>query len=261
MSDPLLTVFAVDVGCPTGADHLAERARVLLPSWTGSRDDSPEDLAIRLRDSRLFGMFASSIVGDEAIQESARLAVAEHAFDLLPVPRAEGDVILVESRAPPHLFALARFLGEHRRLTILHLMHLLFAVFLDRPLVTNADRPTRTSVLQSVVAHPEAPEPVRVLLATLLLASLPEPEAHASLRAVLRGDAPASLKRALAAIASAPDGGVDALVRIARDEGLLPPGPDDPLPPSALASIPRLPARLAALGRRWLREDAGRPSP
>ena len=252
MVDPLRQVFAEDLRRPEDADILAARARGLLPTLTGSQDDSPEDMAVRLRDPRIFGTFVGLLLPEEGIGPSAKIALAEHAFDLLPLPGSEGDVILVGSRAPPRLLALAGFLSDEGRLTVLHVMHVLFAVFLDPSLVTNVDRRTRTRLLESVVAQSETSEPVRLLYAGLHVASVPEAEAHATLERLLRGGAPDSLKRVLAGVVAAADGGAAQLVAIAREEGLLASGAGRPLSSSELASVPRMPARLAALGRRWL---------
>src|SRR3970040_2453316 len=125
MVDYLRQVFAEDLRRPEDADILAARARGLLPTLTGSQDDSPEDMAVRLRDPRIFGTFVCLLLPEEGIGPAAKIALAEHAFALLPLPGSEGDVILVGSRAPPRLLALAGFLSDEGRLNVLHVMHVL----------------------------------------------------------------------------------------------------------------------------------------
>jgi hypothetical protein len=215
-------------------------------------EESPEDLVLRLRDPRTFGTFAVALLSERDLQSGTKILLAEHAFDLLPLPRGEADVVLVESRAPPRLLDLASFLAAEDRLTVLHVMHLLFAVFLDRSLVTNVERHPRSTVLRAVVGNEETPERIRALYAAIHLAAVPEPEAHRAFQDFLKGGASDSLKRILVTIASSEDGGRRALAEIASQEGLFPGGGDPSRSPSVAANIPRLPERLAAPARRWL---------
>lgn len=258
MADALAEAFRSEIPCdaPTAA-LLAALARERLASLGGGAEDSDADLIVRLRDPRVFGRFAETVLEDRRAGPGARDAVLEHVFDLLPLPRSEGELIEVESRAPPRLLTLARSLAEGDGLTVLHVMHLVYALFLDRSLVANVPQATRSALYRSVLGVAEAGEDLRVLYACLHLAAVQEAEAASEFRATLRARSlPPSLRRALAVAAAAEDGGRSALTAVAQREGLLPNDLGEDLGPIVLANIPRLPPRLAASGRKYLRRDA-----
>jgi len=246
--------FRLEMGCSEEeARRLADAARQRVPEIARTSEDSDEDLLLRLRDPRIFGAYVDSLLADRSLPEALRISLAERVFDLLPLPRTEGEVILVEARAPQGLLALAAFLVRAEALTVLHALHLVYAVFLDRRLLMNVDRRTRSVVLWRILEGTEPGLGLRTLYACLHLATVPESEAHGELRRLLRShDVPEEVKASLARIVASEDGGVAALTRLAVDEGLLPPDVEDVHSPEVVANIPRLPARLAALGRRWL---------
>lgn len=255
VADFLAESLRADLQCNVStAAALAALARTRLPPITGSTEDSDEDLVQRLRDPRAFGEFAAALIEAREIGADVCEILADRAFDLLPLPRSEGDLIVVEVRAPRRLLSLARCVVEAGRLTVLHAMHLVFAVFLDRRIVRDAKRTDRSFVLAAVLDLAEAGASLRALYAALHLAGVPEPEAHAELRRVLKSNADAAIKTALARAATADDGGVAILLQIAREEGLVPADWTDPSAPEAIANFPRLPPRLRALGQRWLKE-------
>lgn len=233
---------------------LASLAREDASRVGGTPEDSDEDLVLRLRDPRTFGAFVESVSADRRVDPAVREALVEHVFDLLPLPRTEGEVIAVESRAPRHLIAFAAFLDAADELSLLHVMHLVYAVFLDRSLVIEVPRRTRSAVLRAVVSEKGGDEALRVLYACLSLASVPGLEAASELRWILRKTSvPVGLRRDLARIAAAEDGGRSALTRIAQQQGLIPGDLRDPETPEILANIPRLAERLSALGLRFLK--------
>lgn len=254
MADGLADAFRSEIPCEASvAALLATLAREQLPRLGGGPEDSDEDLVLRLRDPRTFGLFAESVLDDPRVGPTARDALVEHVFDLLPLPHSEGDVIDVESRAPPRLFALAARLAEAEGLTVLHVMHLVYALFLDRSLPMNVPRSTRSALYRAVLGQRDAAESLRVLYAGLHLAALPEPEALGEFRKTLRSRAhPPGLLRSLAAAVASDDGGRAALAGLAQGEGLLPPDLRDAQAPTILANIPRLPDRLGAVARKYL---------
>jgi hypothetical protein len=254
VADALADAFRAELPCDaTVAAALAARARERLPRMAGSPDDTDEDLVLRLRDPRVFGAFVEALLTEPDLPGSVRRALVEHVFDLLPLPRTEGEVIEVQSRAPPHLLTLATVLTEADGLTVLHIMHLVYAVFLDRSLVTGVPRRVRSALVHSVLAESEAEEGLRALYAALDLSAVPESEAASELRRLL-GDVtvPATLRQLVASLAAADDGGRSELTRWAQKQGLLPADLEDPQSPEVLANIPRLPGRLADTGRRYL---------
>lgn len=254
MPDALVESFRVDLRCDASvAARLAGLARDRVPRIAGTPEDSDEDTVLRLREPRVFGAFAGALIEDASLPHALRVAVAERVFDLLPLPRAERDVILVESRAPRGLLAIAGFLGDAGALTVLHVMHLVFAVFLDRGIVREADRKVRNAVLARVLAYEEANPSLRVLYAAMHLAAVSDAEAHRAFRGILRvrgiDDA---VKSRLARAAASEDGGVAYLLSLTRDEGLVPSELTDDTAPEVIANIPRLPPRVRAPASRWL---------
>ena len=257
MADVLEEAFLSDLGCTAQqAQVLASFARERR-SILGAEEDTEEDLLVRLRDPVVFGAFAGSVVKDPQLPARLRQSVAEHAFDLLPLPRSEGDVFLVAGRAPRRLLDLASFLHNQEAFTVLHAMHLLYAVFLDRSLLVAVDPSVRTSVLDDVVHSREASESMRLLYAALCLASVEEGEARRTLAHVLRSRSLSSeLRVRLARIVASEDGGVVALVELGQEEGLLPEDMSAPDSPPILANIPRMPGSLVPFARRWLKRHA-----
>lgn len=262
-ADPLEDLFRSGIGCPAGdARALAAAARLRVPRLAGGADDTEEDLVFRLGDPRTFGEFVAPLLGDGRLARATRTALAERAFDLLDLPRHEGEVFAVETRAPPHLLAIADFLGASESFTILHALHLVYSVFLDRGLLTAVDRGTRERVLRCVLAERGANPGLRTLYACMHLAAMPPKEALETAAVVLddRG-LDRAVRSSLAETAAAEDGGAARLRRIAQDEGLLPRSPRGTDDLAAIANVPRVPGAVAAAARGWLAEDAGRRPP
>lgn len=257
MADSLTESFRVDLGCDAGtAARLAALARSRVLGIGGTDEDTDEDLVQRLRDPRIFGEFVVPLLADREIADGLQAVLAERVFDLLPLPRSEGDVILVEVRAPRQLLSIARHLSDAGGLTVLHVMHLVYAIFLDRGIVASATHDERSAVLRAVLDQTGASSALRALYAAMHLAAVPEPEAYREFRAILRREGDHGMKADLARATIAGDGGTSDLLRIARDEQLVAADWTDPSSPEVVANIPRLPPRLRALGRRWLAKTA-----
>lgn len=256
VGDALVDALRSELPCnERDAIILAELARSRVPRIVGTAEDSDEDLVMRLRDPQIFGAFAEAVLEDPQIASALRSNVVEHAFDLIPLPRTEGEVIMVASRGPPRLLTLTAYLAETHGLTVLHVMHLVYAVFLDRSLVTNVPRAIRSFVLQAVAKQTDSNEGLRLFYAGLHLSEIPRPEARAQLQTILRMDSvPETLRRTLASLAASEDGGRAWLLRLAQAEGLLPADVGEPQSPAILANIPRLPEQLGAVGRRYLQQ-------
>lgn len=257
MADALAQAFQSEIPCDASmASLLASLAREHLASLGGGIEDTDADVTLRLRDPRAFGRFVEAVLDDRRAGPSVRDAVLEHVFDLLPLPRSEGDLIEVESRAPPRLLALALRLAESEGLTVLHVMHLVYAVFLDRSLVMRVPQSTRSALYRAVLGVAEASENLRVLYAGLYLAAVPEEEAVSEVRATMRSRTlRPSLLHSLAAVAASEDGGQAALTVLAQQEGLLPSDLGEAQAPTIVANIPRLPARLASAGEKYLKRN------
>ena len=258
MGDPLADALRSEIPCEASvATLLASLVRAHRARLGGGPEDTAEDLILRLRDPRAFGAFAQVVLDDDRVPPPTRLAVVEHVFDLLPLPQSEGELFDVEARAPPRLLALAADLAESGDLGVLQVMHLVYAVFLDRSLFRNVTKLVRSTLYRAILAQEDASEDLRALYACLHLAAIPEPEAAAEFRRTLRFKGlPSSLRRVLALAASSADGGRSLLASLAQREGLLPGDRLDAGAPVILANIPRLPERFAATGRRYLERRA-----
>ncbi len=254
MASPLVDALRSELPCSEAVAYtLAELARDHVPRIARSSEDSEEDLVLRLRDPRLFGAFVASVEDDARVSSATRLLLIEHIFDLMPLPRSEGEVIAVETRAPRSLLSFAAALGSSTGLSVLHVMHLVYAVFLDRSLVSAVPRQTRSAVLRAVVSEGGSGEGLRLLYAGLHLASVSTSEAAGELRRVLTDPrVPMGIRQSLAAMAASEDGGRVLLTKLAQREGLIPEATEDAQGPSLLASIPRLPERLREAGRGFL---------
>jgi hypothetical protein len=259
VASPLVESFQSELPCrePIAA-LLAGLARANVPRLVGSIEDSDEDLVLRLRDPRVFGEFVESVEDDVRVPASTRSALIEHVFDLLPLPRTEGEVIAVETRAPRHLLSFAAALVAADELSVLHVMHLVYAVFLDRSLLLQVPQDVRSSVLRAILVGRAIGEPLKVLYAAIHLSSVRASEAAEELGRILaESSVPMSERRSLATLAAAEDGGQVQLTQMAQREGLIPENLDDPQGPSILASIPRLPEALRSASLRFLERSDG----
>ena len=249
-ADPLADAFQHDLRCRSrDAARLAARAR---RAHIGGAEDSVEDLVVRLQDPRTFGDFAANAVRDRRLADTTRLRLAERAFDLLPLPDTEAEVLVVEGRAPPSLLRLIEFLGSRRALTPLHVLHLVYAVFLDRSLVAAVPPRVRARALLRVAGAAQGAEKAVLLYAAMHLAAVSPVEGAATLRHILNSrGVPEGVKRSLSDLAASSDGGMAAWTRLAQAEALLA-GDVAPESPAGIANAPRLPERVQAIARRWL---------
>jgi len=237
-------------------DAVAEHQRSLDPSANAS-ELSDEDVVSRLQDPRAFGHFARR-VHDARVSREVKLAVAERAFDLIPIPTSEHAAFRVEERTPPGLLRLVRFLLENEAFSVLHLLHLIYAAFLDAGVLREADRQTRTWVLMAIVAREELPDTQRLLAAYQFLAAMAPRDAAAAFDAIAKARfvSPA-VRTGLAAALSGSDGGRSWFAAVAVQQGLLPPG--DGSEASRLefeARVPALPENVSARARKWLERHA-----
>lgn len=243
-------------------DAVADHQRTLDPRATAA-DLSDEDVLARLQEPRAFGLFARRVI-DSRVSREVKIAVAERAFDLIPLPASEFDAFPAADRTPPSLLRLARFLLENGAFTVLHLLHLVYAAFLDLSVVRAANRTTRSWVLMAIVAREELPPVMRLLLAFQFFAAMPPRDAASALEAVFRARfVDGGTKTGLATIASASDGGRAWFAATAVQEGLLPPSTDSKASEIEFAArVPAIPDSVQVRARKWLVEHAeksGRP--
>lgn len=242
MAGPLESFFLHDVKCSAeDLERVAAEARERMPEISGSPDDVDEDLVVRLRDARAFGTFVVPLLEDRAISGTTHRALAAYAFDLLPIPRDEREAFLVAARAPPGLLAIASSLGSD--LTTEYVLHLVYAVYLDRSLVTIASEVVRRAVLHAILGSGER---LAALYATMHLAAVPEDEGARTLRAVLKSsEVPSPTKRRLRQVVV---GGPEQWLELAQEEGLLPQdlAVDDP---GTIANTPHVPESVRRAAR------------
>ena len=241
-------------------DAVAEFQRSLDPGARAS-ELSDEDVISRLQDPRPFGLFAHRVL-DARVSREAKIAVAERAFDLIPIPATEHIAFPVEERTPPALLRIVKYLLENESFTVLHLLHLIYASFLDPKVLQDADRRTRTWVLLAIMVREELPETPRLLAAFQFLASMAPRDAAAAFDGILKARFVSSTVRSgLAAAASGSDGGRTWFAAVATEEGLLP--PMDASGAGALefeARVPALPENVRGRARRWLERHPARSS-
>lgn len=251
--DALTASFIEDLGCiAADGERLAVLARERRASFGGTSEDGDEDLIVRLRDARAFGAFAGDLLGDGLLAAEARTAIAGRVFDLLSLPRSEDEAFAVELRAPPNLLAFARHLVLSDAFTPLHLLHLVYAVFLDRGLVAAVEPDVRSEVLAHVASSAPPDDPVSALYVSLHLSAVDEAEAVMELRELLESRTVRWPFKRLVARVVAPDvHGVAAWVRLAQDEGLLPQDLD-PQDHSIHANLPRMHAAFLSMVAKWI---------
>jgi len=220
---------------------------------------SDEDVIARLLDPRAFGLFARRVL-DARVSREVKIGVAERAFDLIPIPATEHAAIRVEERTPPGLLRIVRFLLENEAFTVLHLLHLVYAAFLDPALLRTADRTTRTWVLMAIVAREELPETSRLIAAFQLLAAMAPRDAASAFDAIgkARHVSP-TVRTGLAVAASGSDGGRSWFAAVAVQEGLLPPSGDSEASRMEFeARVPALPEGVRSRALRWLERNASK---
>jgi hypothetical protein len=251
--DVLAAMFTEEFGCAAAdGERLAVLARERRASFGGTSEDGEEDLMVRLREPRAFGAFAGEFIEDGSLAERTRVAMAGRVFDLLSLPRSEDEAFSVDMRAPPNLLVFARHLARADEFTPLHLLHLVYAVFLDRGLVAAVDVEVRSAVLEDVAAAASPDDRVSALYVSLHLSAVEEPEAMEELRTLLESGAVRwPFKRLVAGVVAPDVRGVAAWVQLAQDEGLLPSGLD-PQDPSIHANLPRMHTAFAPLVARWI---------
>ena len=230
-------------------DAVADFQRSLDPRAEAS-DLSDEDVIARLRDPRAFGLFARRVL-DSRVSREAKIAVAERTFDLIPIPASDRVAFPVEERTPPGLLRIARYLLENEAFTILHLLHLVYAAFLDPRILREGDRRTRTWVLMAVMSREELPDTARLLAAFQFLAAMSPRDAASAFHGIAgaRFVSP-TLRAGLAAAASGSDGGRAWFAAVAVQEGLVPRSGLTEV--EAAARVPAMPEVVRERALEWL---------
>ena len=233
-------------------DAVAEYQRSLDPAAEAA-ELSDDDVVSRLQDPRAFGLFARR-VHDARVSREVKIAVADRAFDLIPIPASEHDAFPVAERTPPGLLRIVRFLLENESFSVLHLLHLIYAAFLDPEVLRSADRQTRTWVLMAIVAREELPETQRLIAAFQFLAAMVPRDAAAAFDGIVKAKhvSPA-VRTGLAAALSGSDGGRAWFTAVAIQEGLLLPGNESEASRIEFAArVPGVPENVVTRARKWL---------
>src|SRR3990172_57277 len=233
-------------------EAVAEFQRSLDPGAQAA-ELSDEDVLARLNDPRAFGLFAHRVLASR-VSRQAKIGVAERAFDLIPIPASEHAAFPVEERTPPGLLRLARFLLENEAFMVLHLLHLIYAAYLDPRILREADRRTRTWVLMAMMAREELPDTERLLAAFQFLAAMAPRDAASAFHGIVSAKYVRPTVRAgLAAAASGSDGGRAWFAAVAVQEGLLPPpGSSEASAVEFEARVPAIPEAVRTRAREWL---------
>lgn len=237
-------------------DAVADFQRSLDASAEAS-ELSDEDVIARLQDPRAFGLFARRVL-DSRVSREVKVAVAERVFDVIPIPASEDVAFRVDERTPPGLLRIARVLLENEEFTILHLLHLVYAAFLDPRILRGADRRTRTWVLMAIMSREELPDTARLLGAFLFLAAMSPRDAASAFHGIVSAKfVGIGVRSGLAAAASGSDGGRSWFAAVAAQEGLLPRSSVSEPPTAEFeVRVPAMPEAVRERARAWLTDRA-----
>lgn len=236
---------------PTHAEEAAVRASAARALGALPESDAPP---LRSEvEPALLGRATQTLLAREDVGAKTKRRAAETLFDAVPLPDREDEVFLVPATVPPGLPASAAFLARAGEFGDYHLLHLIYALYLDPEAATDAPRADRLAILETVLAH-ETPTELKLLYAYLLLTSgrLGDPErAHLLSRVLTAGSLPLPRRRAFCRAVLAPDGGRDWFLEMARHQGLYPPEEEDREAVVREVRIRPLPRSLRPAAEAW----------
>lgn len=140
--------------------------------------ESPRGGEASLRSPALFGRFLLEVLAHPDLSAQAKRRACWTVFDVIPLPEAEDEAFATAEHVPPGLQEAVRFLREVDDFVEYHLLHLIYALYLDPVRAATAPLSVLRENLGAILAE-AFDERVRLLYAYLLLASpaLAAPEA------------------------------------------------------------------------------------
>lgn len=209
-----------------------------------------------VRSPILFGLITSRILDHPTLSRAAKLRACETVFDVIPLPEREDEAFFTAENVPPGLQGAAHFLLEQGEFTEYHLLHLIYALFLDPVRATQASSAVLEQNLTSIISGDLEAGP-KLLFAYLLLASpaLPPRTATELLSRLLDSpDLPLDSKRFLCLSALDSTFSAGWFVQLASKEGLysLEEGAREEI--LREARVRPLPHSLSPKAQKWLLE-------
>ncbi len=229
-----------------------EEARAFHQCVSSVLRSYPDEAAVP--SSELFGRLTSLLISHPDISRGTKRRACQNLFDIIPLPDTEDEVFMTADKVPPSLQEAGRFLWTQDDFIEYHLLHTIYALYLDPK--RGAEGPMqvlRDNLLDVLAADFE--EALKLLYAYLLLSSprLGAEDVRELFLLVLRhsgiSDGP---KRALSLAAVDQASGVEWFTHLASEEGMY------PRERGGLADILRearvrpLPETLSPWAERWL---------
>lgn len=235
-----------------------EEAEALREALTEGLVDLPGADALLLRtevDPVLLGRVTRALLGRDDVADATKARACEALFDAIPLPDREDEAFLTPATVPPTLQEAARYLARRGDFGDYHLLHLVYALYLDPDRAASAPLSVLRENLDAVLTH-EAEAAVKLLYVGFLLAApgLRPEEARALFETALAAETLAEEARArLCQAALDPEQARSWLGELARREGLFAPKetPEEPL--LREVRLRPLPEAVREPAEAWLR--------
>lgn len=257
-------------------ESLMEGLKVLLPFPKDERE-LQESLSLALEDYRrtglghlpdtlrsplFFGLLTLRILQNPRASREAKLRACWTLFDVIPLPETDAQVFSTEGAVPRGLQETASFLLMGGEFVEYHLLHLIYAMYLDPERAAQGPFRVLRENLDRLMLE-EIDERSKLLYAYLLLSSpaLTDRQAVDLLNSLLTGTCLSEESRRGLCLAS-----MDATFSVtwfadmAREEGLYPAEVDGKEGPIVEARVRPLPSCLAIVAEDWLLAATEMPS-
>jgi hypothetical protein len=224
------------------------------------RREFPEERRTDLRSPTIVGLLTSHLLLRDDISGETKLRACMELFHSIPLPEREDEAFLTERTVPRGLQEAAQFLLRKGEFVEYHLLHLIYALYLDPRLSSAAPLDVLEGNLRMIMEG-DFEENLKMLYAYLLLSSpILGPETTAPLMSALLEAEGISTdaKRSLCMAALDRTFSLDWFTRLATAEGLFPRGVDrsDVL---LEVRVRPLPGDLATVAGEWLLHGSGKP--
>jgi hypothetical protein len=205
-------------------EELLQLKQCLEAALEDYRRESTEGGQPDLGSPAFFGLLTSHVLRREDISEGTKQRACLEVFHSIPLPEREDEAFLIEDTVPRGLQEAAHFLMKKGEFVEYHLLHLIYALYLDPGLSSTAPSGILEHNLRTILEE-DLQESLRLLYAYLLLSSpVLEPETARRLLSILL-EAPeiaADAKRSICLAAMDRTFAVAWFARLATAEGLFP---------------------------------------
>ncbi len=215
---------------------------------------SPEGSDPSVRSPFFLGLLVSTVLSHEGLSRRTKLRACLEIFDAIPLPEREDEAFLTEERVPPGLQEAALFLLREEEFLEYHLLHMIYALYLDPWLAAAASPDVRVENVTTILSE-GFPENLILLYAYLLLSSpvLGSDEAQAILSIILEAPGVSlQAKQALCWASIDRTFGITWFGQLAVVEGLFPRGDGSPEEILREVRVRPLPQSLTSAAEEWL---------